>query len=288
MKDLTFTGAGRSFSSAKSYDAAIERVRPDGTTLAQYDKLDILRPYALYSIERSLLGGVLRPFVGLGFSYNQVRDYSGRSVAAVDDSGANVHAIQGPTRLKEDCDAGRIVGCHGGWENILRVALAFDTRDFEPDPNSGLFAEVSSEIGARALGSRYEYVRVLGVVRGYYSPLPSLADVVIAGRALYEMQSRGTPFFSMNALPFTEDGRYGLGGVRTLRGYRQDRFVGPVMALANLEVRWTFYRFTVKSENFALFLVPFLDMGRVWDNVASTSLRDWKRGQGAGRASASI
>ena len=56
----------------------------------------------------------------------------------------------------------------------------------------------------------------------------------------------------MNTLPFTEDPRTGLGGHRTLRGFRQDRFVGPVMALVNAEVRWTFAHARLWRQKFAL------------------------------------
>ena len=38
---------------------------------------------------------------------------------------------------------------------------------------------------------------------------------------------------------------------RTLRGYRDDRFVGPVMTLVNGEVRWTFSHFNIARQKFA-------------------------------------
>jgi hemolysin activation/secretion protein len=122
----------------------------------------------------------------------------------------------------------------------------------------------------------------MGSVRGFYSPIPELADLVLAGRVVYEVQTRGTPFTSMSNLPFIDDNHTGLGGFRTLRGYRDSRFVGPVIALTNYELRWTFLRFRALKQSFGLIAVPFLDIGRVFDNVSSFNLTEWKRTQGGG------
>ena len=74
----------------------------------------------------------------------------------------------------------------------------------------------------------------------------------------------------------------GLGGFRTLRGYRQNRFVGPVIALTNYEVRWTFVKFHALGQGFGLIVAPFLDIGRVFDTTGQTTLAGWARTQGAG------
>jgi outer membrane protein assembly factor BamA len=196
--------------------------------------------------------------------------------------GSSAHAAEATTLFASDCAAHRILGCGGGFDNVLRLALSLDTRDFEPDPNDGVYAELSSEIATKALGSQYDYARVMLSVRGFYSPIPKKADLVIAVRGLYEVQSAGTPFFSQVWLPFIDDNHEGLGGFRTLRGYDQDRFVGPIIALTNYELRWTFVRFRVLNQGLGLIAVPFLDMGRVFDNVGQTSFSDWKRAQGIG------
>ena len=175
-----------------------------------------------------------------------------------------------------------ILGCSGGFDNVIRLALSFDTRDFEPDPNDGVYAELSSEIATRALGSQYEYLRVLLSVRGFYSPIPKVADLVLAVRGLYEVQTSGAPFFSHPWIPFIDDNHEGLGGLRTLRGYAQDRFIGAMIVLTNYELRWTFLRFEVLRQKIGLIAVPFLDMGRVFDTVQQTSFAGWKRSEGGG------
>jgi hypothetical protein len=282
-RKLAYSGApGSAFDTYASYAEDQQRPRPGGATYTLYDKLLLERPLGIVSLERSLLGGVVRSLVGFGFAYNRLGDVAGKVSTVKDASGADADLPTATTRFREDCAANLVVGCGGGWDNTLRLGLAFDTRDFEPDPNAGVFADVAADFGTRALGSQYEYVRAMLAVRGYWSPLPKLADVVVAARGVYQVASRGAPFFSMNIMPFTEDPRTGLGGVRTLRGFKSERFVGPVMALANLELRWTFAQTRLFGQHFAFIGVPFLDMGRTFDEIRRTSLRDWDRAQGLG------
>jgi hypothetical protein len=54
------------------------------------------------------------------------------------------------------------------------------------------------------------------------------------------------------------------------------------MAVTNFEVRWTFVKFRALKQGFALMVVPFLDVGRVFDDWRDTTLANWKRTQGAG------
>ncbi len=281
MRPLTFSGAGQSFETWSEYEERLRELRADGTTLARYDQYDLIHPAWLLSVERTFFDGVVRPLFGFGFSYTRINDYTGKQVDAVAPNGDEVQAVMGPTRLSEACERG-LVGCEGGWDNVVRLGISFDTRDFEPDPNSGVFADMALDISTRGLGSDYTYARWLTSVRWFVSPFPSVADLVIASRGTFQTQSKGTPFFAMNVLPYTEDFRTGLGGHRTLRGFQQDRFVGHVMSLANLELRWTFHRFVVLNQKLSTMLVPFVDVGRVFASVRDFSVDDWRRGQGAG------
>lgn len=282
-RKLAYPGApSATFDTYESYYGDQQRARADGTTYGLYDKMLLERPLGIVSLERTLLGGLMRTMVGFGFMYNHLGDYTGKTTTAKDASGAEVELANASTRFRDDCAARLVTGCGGGWDNTLRLGIAFDSRDFEPDPNSGVFADLAADFGTRALGSEYDYVRAMLAVRGYWSPFPKLADFVVAARGVYQVASRGTPFFSMNIMPFTEDPRTGMGGVRTLRGFKSDRFVGPVMALGNLELRWTFAHTKLLGQQFSFIGVPFLDMGRTFDQIRRTSLRGWDRAQGAG------
>jgi hypothetical protein len=280
LSPLAFPGAAQSFGSYADYSAAQQRIASDGTTFGRYDQYDLLRPIAIASVERLFAGDRVRVLGGVGFSYARVRDYSGQTTAAVDDAGHATSAPMATTRLASDCAAGRVIGCGGGRDDYLRLGVSYDTRDFEPDPNRGVFLDAALDVGTIALGSQFDYVRAMAAVRGYWSPIPETADLVLAGRAVIVAQSAGVPFFSMDTFPFTEDPRTGLGGHRTMRGFRQDRFVGRVMTLANAELRWTWGHATIWRQKLAVIVVPFLDLGRPYDRLGELGVRDWQRSWG--------
>jgi hypothetical protein len=280
MDRLSFSGSAQSYRRYGDYQAALDGIDAAGQTRARYDSYRLAQPLLLLGVERPLLRGLLRPMLGLGFSHSDIENYAGQRVS-VDVDGDEVRATQASTRLSEDCAAAVITGCRGGYNNYLRVGIAFDTRDFEPDPNRGVFVDLALDLGTRLLGSGYDWARLMLAPRAYLSLLPSLTDLVFAARGTLVVQSSDTPFFGMNMIPFVEDPRQGLGGLRTLRGFKQDRFVGPVMTLFNAELRWTLVRTPVFGQKFAWMLVPFIDLGAVYDRVSDLRLGGWKRDQGA-------
>lgn len=280
---LSYPGnPGVTYGQMGSYRTDANAARSDGTTYARYNVYGLQRPIMQLALERNLLGGALRTMVGANFTHASIHDYTGQQTNAVGANGQTVAATEARTFLAGDCAKGLLVGCDGGWDDVLRLAISLDTRDFEPDPNDGVYAELSGEFGTHLLGSQYEYMRLMLSVRGFYSPIPKIADLVIAARGLYEIQTHGTPFFSETLMPFVDDNHAGLGGLRSLRGYFQNRFVGPVFAMGNLELRWTFVKFRVLKQGFALEAVPFVDMGSVFDSVGQTTLDDWKFDEGLG------
>jgi outer membrane protein assembly factor BamA len=281
MQPLTFQG--QPYSSYAAYSAALNSVQPNGTTYALYDTVDAERPYFDARLERQFLEGRLRVLGQLNFAHASMKYFqAGTMVNAIDAKGNTVQAPLAGSRMADDCARGAVIGCAGGWDNLVSLGASYDTRDYEPDPNSGMFAEAVLQWATRALGSDYDYVRFLGALRGYYSPFPEWADLVLAGRFTMELQSAGVPVFSEQIIPYLETFTLGLGGNRTLRGYRAMRFVGPQMAFANLEVRWTFVRWTMFNQQVGLILAPFFDTGRVWDRVSEISLNGWKYSGGSG------
>jgi outer membrane protein assembly factor BamA len=256
LADLEY--AGRSYS---TYDAAVNAAGP------RYFHYGYERPQGQVLLERTLWGGRVRGLYGINVQH----------VAVTRDAA---------TKLGRDCAAGLAVGCDGGWNDTLRAGVSFDTRDFDPDPRSGVFVDTTAHWSAKGFGSFANYLRWTTAARVYVSPFPKLAELVIAGRVLYSVQSASVPFFSMNTLATaggSDDAtdQSGLGGERTLRGYRQDRFVGRVASGANAEVRWTFVRFPLFAQHFSLQIAPFVDAGRVFDRV-ELSFADWKAAAGAG------
>jgi outer membrane protein assembly factor BamA len=287
---LGFPGSPTKFTSSDAYTNALQALEPNhvvpgrNVVYSLYNKYSYEDPAWKVAVERDLFGGLFRVQMGFTGTHVRIVDYSEETVMAAL-GGQSVDATEAPTRLRADCDARAILGCQGGWNNTLKLGIAFDTRDYEPDPTSGVFADVTAEISNRAFGSDFDYARVTASPRVFFSPFPKLAKLVLAGRIVYSAQTSGTPFFAMNTLAFTDGDHQGLGGVWTLRGYNQDRFVGAIAAMTNLEIRWTFWtlpelKVLGEGQRFSMALVPFLDMGRVFDTVGSFTFAGWKRGEG--------
>jgi hypothetical protein len=279
LPPLTYPGSPRHYHDFDAYSRDQSQI-VDGTTYARYDQYDLTRPVLLASVERLFAGDRVRVLAGAGASYARIHDYTGSQVDATGASGARHQARELQTRLAADCATGEVLGCSGGKDDYLRLGASYDTRDYEPDPNTGTFIDAALDLGTKALASRYNYVRAMVAARGYWSPIPDDADLVVAGRAMFEAQTNGAPFFSMDTLPFTDDPRAGLGGHRTLRGFRQDRFVGSVMTLGNAEVRWTWGHARVLGQRFGFIIAPFVDTGRPYDSLGGLSLRNWQTSYG--------
>jgi hypothetical protein len=52
------------------------------------------------------------------------------------------------------------------------------------------------------------------------------------------------------------------------------------MAAVTAEIRWTFTRFKLARQRFALIAVPFADVGRSFDNARALTLADWRLSYG--------
>ncbi|HRP69299.1 MAG TPA: DUF5982 domain-containing protein [Turneriella sp.] len=249
-----------------------------GTTNAAYHHYSYEKPTFNVMLERDMFGGIVRPQIGLQISKYSIWDLAGTKVKA--DGG---DAINNNTLLTQYQNAGLLVGRNGGWYNTARVGVAIDTRDYEPDPNSGQLFEAVAEVSNQALGAATNFARYTLSERVFYSPFPKLADLVIAGRGVYAQSVGDVPFYAMNQFSSTERVYLGaLGGLRSLRGYKDNRFVANNIAIANLELRWTTFDFRVLGQNFAPILVPFFDIGSAFDQPKDISKSQWRYAYGMG------
>jgi hypothetical protein len=252
----------------------------NGVASPLYNHYEYDKPSGTVTLERSLLGGLVRIEYGAVIQYVGITRYDGTKTNGKDGAGNDVPAIHGPTKLGMDCAQGIVSGCSGGWNDYMKAGIAFDSRDFEPDPNEGIFADAVLAWSSRGFGSSSDYVRFTTTARFYWSPFPKFTDLVLASRFVYSMQTAGAPFWAQNTLGGTDkDSEYGLGGDNTLHGYRNMRFAGPVMAMANAELRWMFWKFHVWKEHFGLQVAPIIDVGRVYDKV-DLSLTGWRASYG--------
>lgn len=269
---LTYPGSSRTFDEFEAYKDALEQV-VNGQTWARYNEFRKTQAGGVVTVERSYLGGWLRPQVGLQFNHVDVGDYTGETVDG---------AVMQPTRLFTDQQAGQAPGFDGGWDNAVKVGLTFDTRDFEPDPASGMMLQFVARMCMEALGSDFEYQQLSVDWRGYHNLLSDAGRLVLAGRLTYMMQFGDVPFYSASNIPYTEGDAHGLGGFSTLRGFVTDRFVGDAAAVAGAELRWSFGEATLWGQHLRFMVVPFVDSGRVFDSVKGSTFDDWKIDGGVG------
>jgi outer membrane protein assembly factor BamA len=281
LAPLSYPGSSDISSKLSAFEESAAQLQPDGSTYARYDRYLLTRPLLRGSVEHDLFGGVVRVLAGASISHASVHDYSGELVDADGPMGNQVQALEAPTKLRDDCASGRSIGCAGGWNNFLKLGLAYDTRDYEPDPTSGLFAELTGEASSKVFGSGWDYGRATASVRGFLPIAEEPVRMVAAARAAYSVQTGDVPFFEMNTLAFTDNDISGLGGLRTMRGFAQDRFAGKVAALANFELLFRLVETKAWKSSFAFMLAPFIDLGRVFDRFGDTSLKRWSHGQGA-------
>jgi hypothetical protein len=257
-------------------------LRNQPVTDKKYNRYELTTPQVNFSIEKSFLGGLIRTVAGTRLSNNIVKTYDGTVQKANDnfwDSTPlefaninNIPTVQGKTKLTEDFERGKIQGIKGGYVNLVRLGLVYDSRDFEPDPGKGIFAEVTHERSHKAAGSNFEFNRTFASARVYYTILPKVfKKLVFAGRVAFVHNSGNLPFFEYRNMWSTEGNLAGLGGRTTLRGFIQDRFVGNEMGFANLELRWRF----LEVPGFTFNIAPMFDMGRVWDSLSRVKANAW-------------
>ena len=265
---LSFPGnPGTTYGKASDYFDALKEDR-NGKTWARYNFYDKRQPLFMANLERDYLGGLLRPLVGLQVSHLEAVDYTGRELEG---------NINQETKLREDYRLGSIRGFGGGWLNFLRLGLTYDSRDYEPDPTSGVLGQVLFEGTTRWLGASSDYGHVTLAGQSYLRLLPKLARLVLAANVAYSAHLGVVPFYAFPSMSLpTDERKEGLGGWESLRGYHLDRFVGKVQMQGNLELRWTLADFTIWNQNLRPMLAPFVDAGRVFDKVGRFSVDDWK------------
>jgi len=270
---LHYPGEARSFSHFDDFKQAIER-ETGGITWSKYVSYQQRNFVGAFNFEYDLLGGLLRPLVGIQFGRIGVTDYTGRT-----DDGAIVQE----TKLAEDNRLGKILGFDGGWDNSLRIGLAYDSRDYEPDPTRGLLAQALVSGAMRPLGSEFNYGQATIGLTGYTPFVPGYDRLVAVGNVLTAFRFGDVPFYAMNRLALPKDEvRTGLGGFPTLRGYNTNRFVGRTTVNADAELRWSFAEFTVFDQHLKTAAATFFDTGRVFDTNAGFSAERWKSCYGVG------
>ena len=273
--------AGKQYSKMSDYDKTLADVsNTNGTTNFYYNYYKYQLPTFYTNLGLDVFkfwGGILRTSFGFLFRWSHVTDYSGQTVKV---DGKTYTAND--TKLKDDITNGRIFGLGSSWNNTLKVAIGFDSRDYEPNPHRGVFTDFVAEVIPQFLGSNTNYYRFTYTLRLFYDPIPRYPKLVLAARSLYTFNLGDVPFYAMNEIGTTENfGLQGLGGI-SFKGYFPNRFIGNAKSLSNFEIRWQFWDVSFWKQHFAFMIVPFFEVGRAFDSIQKTSYRDWKLSYGSG------
>jgi hypothetical protein len=307
IRPLTFrdkrSGALRTFGRVKDYEENLTLAEPgeDGTYYTDFHFHHIQQREQLYNIlgERVMMGGKLRLMFGYEMLFTAFASYNGeRAEEAFTLNGQEVEAINNPTLVDIQKEQGvwdrfNLAGFTSGrdryyFTSMVAGALIYDTRDFEPDPSKGIFLQYSHEYSAPWLGSEFNFNKFMVQAQGFYTVAhwrSGKGRLTLAGLgAVGHIFGSRINFIEMWDLSSQAEagGILVLGGGRSVRGYREARFLAPTVALVNLEARARFYDFRLLKQHFTVGVTPFYDFGSVWDRPGDMNFKRWIGAPGVG------
>jgi len=199
-----------------------------------------------------------------------------RALAGFGINHTDVTLLDGTTLLGDD---DIISGKEGGYTNYLKLGLIYDTRDFEPAPSTGSWIDAVFELSDKAIASDYNYRRLTLNQRQYFS----LSKRLVFAQRLAFIQSWGNiPFYETAFIASTFRIEEGIGGSKSVRGLLKNRYLGPVEAFGNFELRWRLIDFSMIGQSFFLSLSGFYDFGGAWNTLEAISTDTFHAGQGGG------
>ncbi|RZS95266.1 Omp85 family outer membrane protein [Cecembia calidifontis] len=246
--------------------------------------------------ERVEMGGKLRLMFGYEMLFTAFEDYTGRiAETAFLPNGTEVEAIQRETlvnRQKNDgtWDRFNLAGFEDRFQftSMLAGAIIYDTRDLEPDPSKGVFLQYSHEYSAPWLGSQFNFNKFMlqgQFIHTFHRWKNERNRLTFAGLAAFgHIFGPRINFIEMWDLSSQAEagGILVLGGGRSVRGFREARFLAPTVGLVNLEMRARLHDFNAFNQHFALGLTPFYDFGTVWEGLSDVQLNNFRGAPGIG------
>ncbi|MFC1566825.1 BamA/TamA family outer membrane protein [bacterium] len=277
------TPNGKTFTKYNDYYDNLSVIQ-NGQTDAYYNFFRSETAVGNINVERDMFSRFFRLICGVYISKVHIHDYTGDTVSAKLEVGSSDRdeASMRTTKLLQDYQSNKIIGLGESWNNNLRFGMAYDTRDYEVNPKKGMFHDLFYILSSENVLSDFDYTITTLTMRSFVSPLDKYLNLVLAARLMYSIKNGDVPFYVMNNMPSSDRHVTGLGGETTLRGFRQNRFIGPVMMLGNIEFRYSFWDFYIKKELMSIMIVPFWDFGRVFNNFENTTLKNIKYSYGLG------
>lgn len=262
---------GTTFTSNEAYQSYLNSVGSPYYNRYLYEK-----PSLELTAHYDLFGGIVRLAMGLNLGSASISAYNNQLVPLNGEETEN-----NQSRLYNDRNT--LLGFNGGIENAFKLGLIYDSRDLRQNTKHGSAHDLVAEFFTPLLGSDFEYQNYTFSTKNFFTP-SGYERLTLGFQALYNVHTGNVPFYAMNNFSFSDDLKHGLGGLRSLRGFSQDRFVAPVKTFANFEMRWLALTLDFKKQLFDFYLVPFIDLGNVYDRVQDTDLLNgkWKKTEGVG------
>lgn len=251
----------------------------------KYYNYDRVRPYLELSAEDWFGSTNFKWFLGFrGQRFKINSYYGGREDGQAEYNSKTLIDIEQPFGYDAVSEGGP------RYVNGVRVALAYDSRprEREPNPNDGIFTDLHYEGVGKSTGSDYSFQRVTLTWRQYLNIFPSFFqrwndEAILAYRLVGQQTFGDVPFweagriYNMNP----NEGAEGLGGSGGVRGYPSNQFVDKTMAMANIEGRYKFGSVeALGGIDFQLFY--FYDVGRVAPSWSEWDLKGLHKAWGPG------
>lgn len=164
------------------------------------------------------------------------------------------------TLLAQDLEDGVAVGADGGRYSYVALGMLRDTRDNEIDPSRGAFLNASGRVSHPYVLSEYSVVG-FNVSASAFFPLHE--RVVSASNLSVDLRFGDEPFWNLAYVGGL--GRGTIGGRWAFRGLPEERLRGNHSAWVQQELRVHVWQGEIFNNDMDFMVVPFTDIGRVWD-----------------------
>ncbi|MEM8485487.1 MAG: BamA/TamA family outer membrane protein [Bacteroidota bacterium] len=153
----------------------------------------------------------------------------------------------------------------------LSSAATLDFTDHPANPKQGFLWANDAEVNIGLSNSDEVYSTLQSALSFYISPSTS-PQVTLALRFGGAHNIGDFPFYAANT----------IGGRRTVRGWRSNRFAGRTSVYTNAEVRAKLFNVNSYVATGEFGLLGFYDNGRVWTEADTVTGRVWHQGYGGG------
>jgi hypothetical protein len=146
-----------------------------------------------------------------------------------------------------------------GFASVFQAGIILDSRDHEPNPTTGYWVEAHVRGAAPVVGSTWSFVGANLTARGYV-PLTPQRNLILTSKLLFDVSAGDMPTQEIIRVNDDRD-MTAFGGVFLGRGIREQRYVGKLKAIEQMELRWEFAKAEFWAQRFDFMVAGFTDAG---------------------------